>query len=532
MRVDDLCLVLVTSLLREERARWPQKLEALDEELGEAWSLRRLAVPRAYSLGVRLQDGRELPLVAWLDTLTTGGVLSVRVVDLGASSSEALPAHIAAAFVNSGGVVLEVTSGGASSLFLLRTHYSSPHLLTARQLVDFARAQPHADRVFAAWAESISENNLLNDRPAVPASEVADYLGSPEGFVHYDLRGGDLVRELQATLRMQGADVTIPDALRACFYTSDPDAMFREMLSPERQAEFVPSEEQLLLTDTTTPQQFADLVAAQPFAAEVWTRIAQDQNQFLAEGESPVSAEGFEARLRAMAPDGLQSMLTGNLMMALQQAARARGAELVIPAPLRGCVRPAFSRDEDPGWIPGKEVLRLQSNPDVYQMYLFHELATGPAPVSAGPSWDDARRGFTEALRAAGDFATAQGSNFADAFKLALFALEGQAPRYDALSPERVPDYVDAVKAAGFDERPVEVFEGKLNSLGLLLPLGWPEAKLRGLLAYLLSDVFGGMGSWNDQYFETPEAQQQFDGVSARLFEARSAFFVAMLNAR
>ncbi|GEL70118.1 hypothetical protein MVI01_19020 [Myxococcus virescens] len=532
MRVDDLCLVLVSSLLREDRARWPQRLEALEEELGESWALRRLKVPRAYSLGVRLLDGRELPLAAWLDSFKEGGGRSVRVVDLGASSSEALPAHIAAAFANSGGVVLEVTSGGASSLFLLRMHSSRPHLLTARQLVDFARAQSHADRVFEAWAASISENNQLNDRPAVPASEVPDYLASPDGFVHYDLRGGDLVEELQATLRRHGADVTIPDALRACFYTSDPDALFREMLSPEQQAEFVPSEEQLLLTDTTTPQQFADLVAAQPFAADAWTRIARDQNSFLAEGEPPVTPEGFEARLRTMAPDGLQSMLTGNLMMALQQAARAHGAELVIPEPLRGCIRPVFSQEEDTGRIPGKELLRLQSNPDVYQMYLFHELAAGPAPVSERPSWDEARRGFTKALREAVAFSAAQGSNFADAFKLALFALEGQAPRYDELSPERVPDYLEAVKAAGFDGRPVQVFEDRLGSLGLFQSLGMSEEKLRGLLAYLLSDVFGGMGSWNDQYFETPEAQQQYDAVSARLFGERSAFFVATLNTR
>jgi len=67
--------------------------------------------------------------------------------------------------------------------------------------------------------------------------------------------------------------------------------------------------------------------------------------------------------------------------------------------------------------------------------------------------------------------------------------------------------------------------------MALFLPLGLSEAKLRGLLAYLLSDVFGGMGSWNDQYFETPEAQQQYDAISARLYGALSAFFVATLNA-
>ena len=530
MRVDDLCLVLVTSLLQQDAARWPERLEALEKELGEGWSLRRFAVPRTYSLGVQPRDGRELPLAEWLAQLAKAGPCSARVVDFGACGPESLPAHIAAAFANTGGRVLEVTSGASLSRFLLRTHPSRPHLLTPRQLVDFARAQPHADRVFEAWAVSISENNELNGRPAVAARDVAEYLCSPEGYVHYDLRGGDLVEALQSTVRQLGAQVHVPESLQACFYTSDPDAFLRDMLSPEEQAEYIPSRELLGLGDTTTPQQFVDLVNAQPFAQDAWARIVRDQNQFLAEGESPVTEEAFEARLRAMAPDGLRSMMTGNLMMALQKASRVHGTELVVPEPLRACVTPPFALEEDAGHVPGKDVLRLQSNPDVYQMFLFEELGDVPAPTAAGPSWDGARHDFVEALREAERFAAEQGLDFVSAFKLALFALEGRAPRYDDLSPERVPAFLEAAKAAGLDDWPVEVFERKLGSLMLFQCLGLSDAKLRGLLACLLSDVFGGMGSWNDQAFETPEAQQTYDDVSSRLFAALGAFFVATLN--
>ncbi|AKQ63655.1 hypothetical protein A176_000567 [Myxococcus hansupus] len=530
MRVDDLCLVLVTSLLQGDRARWPERLEALEKELGEGWSLRRLAVPRVYSLGVQRRDGRELSLADWLEQLAPNEPVSARVVDFGSAAPDALPAHIAAAFANTGGTVMEVTSGGASSHFLLRTHPSRPYLLTPQRLVEFARAQPHADRIFEAWAASVSENNEMNGRPAVPVSEVADYLASPAGFVHYDLRGNELLEELQVALRKQGSAVSVPDAFKAAFYTSDPDEMMRGFMSPEQQAEYVPREEQLRVTEATTPQQFADLVDAQPFAQDAWSRIVQDLNQFLPEGTPPDTVESLPARLRAMPSDGLQSMFTGNMMEALQRAGRAQGATLTLPEPLRGCVDLMFPVDADA--IPEKDLLRLQSNPDVYQMFLFHELGDGLSPVSNGPAWDDARRAFIEVLRDAGRFASEQGSNFAPAFKLALFALEGQSPSYGSLAREPMQAHLDAAKAAGFDDEPLEVFGRKLGSLSLFIPLGLSEEKLRALLAYLLCDIFGGMGSWNDQYFETPEAQQQYEALSPRLFAALSRFFVATLNAR
>ncbi len=530
MRVDDLCLVLVTSLLQGDRARWAERLEALEKELGEGWSLRQLAVPRVYSLGVQLRDGRELPLAAWLEQLAARGPVSVRAVDFGAEKPEALPAHIAAAFANTGGTVVEVSSGGASSHFLLRTHPSRPYLLTPRQLVEFARAQPHADRVFEAWAASVSENNEMNGRSTVSAEEVADHLSSPVGFVHYDLRGNELLEELQVAVRKQGAAVNVPDAFKDAFFTSDPDAMMRGFLSPEQQAEYVPREEQLRVTEATTPQQFADLVDAQPFAREAWKRIVQDLNQFLPEGASPDTVESLPDRLRAMPPEGLQSMFTGNMMEALQRAGRAQGSALTVPASLRGCVDLMYPVDADD--IPERELLRLQTNPDVYQMFLFHELGDGTSAGSSGPSLDEARRAFMAVLRDASRFASEQESTYAPAFKLALFALEGQAPDYGRLAREPMQAHLDAAKAAGFDDWPVEVFGRKLESLSMFLPLGPSEEKLRALLAYLLSDVFGGMGSWNDQYFETPEAQQQYEALSPRLFAALSTFFVATLNTR
>jgi hypothetical protein len=42
--------------------------------------------------------------------------------------------------------------------------------------------------------------------------------------------------------------------------------------------------------------------------------------------------------------------------------------------------------------------------------------------------------------------------------------------------------------------------------------------------------AFGGMGSWNDQYFEDPEENKRYDEVSARLYDAINSAIVAAVN--
>lgn len=42
--------------------------------------------------------------------------------------------------------------------------------------------------------------------------------------------------------------------------------------------------------------------------------------------------------------------------------------------------------------------------------------------------------------------------------------------------------------------------------------------------------AFGGMGSWNDQYFENPDDNKRYDEVSARLYDAINRSVVASVN--
>ncbi|MFY0522536.1 hypothetical protein ACN28I_04770 [Archangium gephyra] len=90
----------------------------------------------------------------------------------------------------------------------------------------------------------------------------------------------------------------------------------------------------------------------------------------------------------------------------------------------------------------------------------------------------------------------------------------------------------ETLKAAGFSARAGEVFGRKADAVSDFEPCHPSEEKLRGLVACAVADVFGGMGSWNDQAFDTEEAHARYEQVSARLFSALRAFTVAMLNTK
>jgi hypothetical protein len=533
MKMDDMVLALTSSLLGVERAKWEERLSRVEAELGPGWALRRLAVPDTSSLGARLPDGREVPLAQWREALDAEGPVEARALDLGRLAPAGLPEHLAAAFANSAALALEVRSRGGSTLYGLQTVLSRQWLITPRRFVDFVRLQPHAERVLAALSDTITESQQLNDRPAVAPARVEDFLLSREGAAFLDMHGADLLRAVQTTVRRQRAAVAIPEDFRPFFTTYDPDEWRRDSLPPEQRHEFVPSDEELSLEAEATGRDFVALVEAQPFAREIWERIARDLNQFRAEDAAPHTAESLEALLREDDGDALRELPTGNLMRELQMCCKGHGVEPRIPEPLRPRLRRFGPTPEDferdPGLIPEREQLHPQNNTERYQVYLFAALPL-PAPTASPTPDADVRGDFRSRLEEAEAFATEVDSPFAEAFRLARFVLEAERWRLREYTPEHVGLLLEALEVEGFSERAREVFEGKVSLLTPFQVLESSEARLRGLLACDIADVFGGMGSWNDQGFETEERQARYHQVSERLFSALRAFFLSVVN--
>ncbi|MCE9669073.1 hypothetical protein LY474_14770 [Myxococcus stipitatus] len=535
MKLDDLVLALTVSLLRVERERWLEVLSQVEVELGAGWTLRLLEAPGTYSVGARTAQGQELPLEAWRELLDTQGLQGVRAIDLGSLGPAEVPEHVAAAFINSEALVLDVRTRAGSTLYQLETVLSSASLMTPRQFAEFARMQPHAQRVMEALAHVITDSNQLNQRPAVAASQVADYLHSREGAGIFDLLGGDLLREVQVTVLREGGEVLVPEDFRPFFQTLDPDDFERSLLPPERLAEFVPVDERLYLSGDDFGRDFVTLVEAQPFADDIWRRAAENLNRFVPEGGAPHTPESLKALLSTAGQEEAFAVSSGNLMEELQMCCKAHGVEPVIPEALRERVRTLGptreQRAKDPGLIPERERLRLVPNDSHHQLYLFNALtmARSPALPRRGT---DARVELLASLSDAADFAERKGSPFAEAFRLARFVLESTGFRLQEYAPSRANAVREALRGEGLGERAWEAFERREALVTLFQAFPSSEERLRGLVACSVADVFGGMGSWNDEFFETDDDQAWYERVTQQLFRALREFFVVMVNAR
>ncbi|WP_434391313.1 hypothetical protein [Melittangium boletus] len=536
MNTDELVLAWVRLLFKVDAPRWEDALTRFENELGPGWSVRALAVPRTYSIGARLRDGRELPLSAWREALGLEAAVESRVVDLGAFSAEGLPEHMAAAFANTRGLGLAVRVRGVPSVYALETVNSRRHAITPAQWVELLRQQPHPDAVREALARELSASNALNHRAPVTAAGLEDYLRSEEGASVLDFLGNDLLAELQRTLRRLDAREHVPDALRPLFRMNDPDFLDRMMLGVERQQEFIPSSKALSLASRATGLDFVALVDAQPFARKIWERVAEhfNLNRFSEDADEFDAAGARDRLLRD--PENFWNLSVEHLMRQWQGICQAHGAAPVIPEAQRALVRSTYeeARAQDKGFVPPEEQLLLQEEEEGYQVLRFQELEqVPPERLTPVPSPGAEREAFVIALREAQAFAQKEQSPFAEAFKLARFVLETDAWRLsdERLSDERVEVLRAAVVAAGFSDHASEILGRKLRLLTHFEQFHPAEDTLRGLLACALADVFGGMGSWNDQYFETPEAQATYEQVSARLHAALRAFTLANLNA-
>lgn len=531
MKLDDLVLALTVSLLRVERERWLDVLTRVETELGSGWTLRLLEVPGTFSVGARTKEGRELSLESWREVLDGEGLVSVRAMDLGGMGPGELPDFVSAAFANSEALVLDVRTRSGAGLYQLEVVFSGSSLITSKQFVDFARAQPGVERVMEALSLIITDSNLMNQRPAVAPGQVAAYLCSREGAAVFDLVGSDLLRELQAAVLRGGGSVVIAEDFRPFFQTLDPDDFERSLLPPERLAEFVPSDERLYLTGEDFARDFVVLVEAQPFAEDVWRRAAENLNRFQGEDAAPYTPES----LRAADGAALRGIPAGNLMEELQMCCKAHGAELVIPESLRGRVSGVGptkeERAKDPGWIPERERLRLVPNHSGYQVYVFNALKVARSPLLSPRGTTDTRQELLQSLKEAEDFAQRKGSLFVEAFRLARVVLEGTGFQLRETTPERLSAVREVFRGAELGERAWEAFERRLALLTLFQVFPSSEERLRGLVACSVADVFGGMGSWNDEFFESDEDQAWYERVTQRLFRALREYFVTVVNA-
>jgi hypothetical protein len=507
MRRDDYMLMIASNLLTLET----DKLPAAIEHFSGKCELRQLRKAGAVSIGGQHPDDREVGLVRWIEALRAERIKRVACSWSAHAQPPVLEPHLAAAFRGARQSLLQVVTEHQVRSFALLTLSSSQYEMTPEQFIEVIDAQELRDVLWTRLADVVCESNRMNGRPDVDSTTIRGYLAG-EGNAVFEFFCSNLVEEAQVEGMLHRVPFVMPDRYRKLFKRRGVSAAGE----PERIF--------LYPTAELDADDVLALVDAQPCSRDIWVALVAKA----AESQSnipDISAADWAGSLHAL--DEVQFAAVAQLLCeVICNVCRERGLPRTLPAALSG----KFGPDEQ----EHARILvrhRLDMNgyfPCVtehpWELYYFSPISEHPAPA---PPTRAVEQVFGERLSEIERFAVKTKSPFTEHFRLAAWFLGDDVPagRFDG---EHCRTIASRLAEGGFSESAVERLDNLLIPAPDMLALGFNFTRIRHLLAADAADVFGGMGSWNDQYFEN--GQEDFERVSAAMYRAQRELVAAMLT--
>ncbi len=421
--------------------------------------------------------------------------------------------HQAAAFAGNTDYILRVITREATFNFALLTSSSPCHILEAAAFITVVNEQPLAENRWQRIGELINESNSLNSRPEIPLTDIADYLLTSEGIAVFDHMAGRLIDELQIEAVLDEVPFVIHESLKHAFYKPQP-------LFSLPNKDFIT----LYTLRPVTPGEIIQLLNAQPSEDLIHLEVNKELNQVFPDNKIKPQDAGWPSFLRALSPEDLQRTASA-VCFGIATVCTEQNVFPVIP----GTLSTAFGPDEleqRRGIIRGRSQDRwlLDFPKQPWRYNYFESFPDLILPLSPDPSV--VRQEFLEALDTIKDFSERMETPFTEAFKLARFAMS------DAFAPpsgdgQELDKRKTELLQQSFSEHAITVFE-RHYYITDLHSLGWDWNAVKGLMAINYANVFGGMGSWNDQYFG--DDQGEYERVSAVFFEKMRLYFGGILS--
>lgn len=506
MKRSDHILALVSTLLTCPRDIFDSSLDLVNA----IYDVNEPRKPGFVSLGFVNEDDVEFSLKHWLIEMRSKPVLSVTCF-YGSDDLQDMAPHMAAAFAGSSDLLLQVDYGDERQTFKVETYHSTSYEITTQQFVSVLQAQPNQALVWTRAAELILESNRLNNRTVFEPNEVIDYLKTQEGGSVFDFLAPELIKEIQIECSIHNVSFVIPTEFQSLFVKYEPFGF-----ETENDKEYV----YLYTLRNITVEELLTLVEAQSFESEVWVELNKTLEEWKDERLSPMPVTQWKGKLMSLDQEMLMYAATP-ICRSICVLCEEKNLKPVIPAELADAFGPseedqkraaARSKNEKDRWS-------LQPRQKPWEFVGFRKLEFY-TPIEALKS-DQVQSAFINSLKDIQEFSASIYSSYEEAFKLSLFILEN------------VKDFAEQaleqqMKGAGFSDRAWEIMKDRLWIVDHFTKLGWSFDRIKALMAVSMADVFGGMGSWNDQYIEGD--QERYQTVSANLFQSMKDYFAVIVS--
>ncbi|RYY56570.1 MAG: hypothetical protein EOO09_05930 [Chitinophagaceae bacterium] len=468
------------------------------------------------SLGAK-ENGQEKSFTTWIGGQRQAGITAMNLKPFPARNASLQP-HIAAAFAGPSDLLLEITTGSGTKIFGMAFYRSSSYQILPVEFITLIDSQPEPAILWDRAATLLLESNQLNNRISFEREKVREYLLTDTGTAVFETMASQLMDELQIEAFINNREFAIPAPLahlvtkQGHFFSGGdgPDHVYLYSLRDVNAFELL------------------QLVAAQSFAGGTWTRLNETIKEYNDPDMPTVDPGQWEETLSGMEPATLQRYVMP-VCRSICTLCEEAGIKPLIPEDLRDAFGPdetdqkrASARSKD-----ASRVYSLSNNGQPWEYYQFEELEG----ISALPDLNvrDAKTDFSVSLEKICVLAAKMNSPYEEAFGLALF-LAGETPEESTYTDSMVEATAGRLAASGFSERAVENFRANTWMTQSYSTLGWNAYRISQLMALSTADVFGGMGSWNDEYAENDQAL--YEQLSAELFRALRNYFAVVVATR
>lgn len=470
------------------------------------------------SVAVRSTAG-VTPLREWVMHVRAGGLLACWT-GFGSQRNGGIAAHRMAGFLGGRPCMLHVRHAGGWDSYSAGTISNAAHAMTVAQFADLINAQANPEFCWQFILTEINSFHRCNGIVEVDPDQLADFLLSDAGALAWNFMGDQIMREIQVEALIYGEPFMIPDHF----------ADLVEKVIPLHDVDpYIPLDAND--EEEVSGMHLYQLITAQAFHAEIWRQCADPRQLAATLGDDfdltafpHINAGRWGHYLQGL--DAIDAALVRDEVLALiRLECERRGCEVLTPASLEDVFGPDEEErrrlsfrarlQHDMGWY-------LKSHPAPWLMFVFDEDGDNveARDEAAAIINVEHQQRFEAALEAIGAFAVKVQSPFAVHFQLAKsLAAEARADApFDRVGYERicashnVPDYLTGTEL-----------------VDLFAAFGWHSRRVLGLAAVSAADVFGAMGSWNDQPFDGDDATQ-FEAVSSQLFCAMNGYLASLLT--
>lgn len=482
----------------------------------ELYELERMQQPGTVSAAVGEDGGERTPLLSWLRQKRAERISCVSVaVHEPVGDDEA---HLLAGFAGGLPVIVRIRSRCGSADYLAGTVSGPEVLMTTSDLIALLHRQGAPALYRDCVLGEINEFNRCNGRAEVDPADLERYLSTNEGRDAWEVMGEQIFRELQVAACVAGREFVVPDDMRSLVRPVEPS-----FGSGRMHVWLEPFDEELV-----TGEHLLRLVEAQAFAGRIW-QCCSDKSALAERVGDDFELDSFPVLRAAAWPRYLGRLsadeaaeVRDEIIELVRLECESAGTEPVIPEELDDIFGPGEEErrqlmfrqrlQHDTGWT-------LAPSAHPWMLAVLDRVDGDPAPACPRPL-EQARREFIEAVERIGQFARQVDSGFARLFQLARCCATQADGRGDADLAAIIAQHPDQFESV---QQQVEAM------IDVFSTFGWGAERTFGLVAVSLADVFGGMGSWNDQWFDGPD-QEVFEEVSAALFRSLNRYFESLVS--